>query len=31
LTLHDPRIRDQFDLKVYVEADADVRLARRSQ
>jgi uridine kinase len=31
LTLHDARIRDQFDLKVYVEADADVRLARRIQ
>ena len=31
LVLHDPRIREQFDLKVYVEADADTRLARRSQ
>lgn len=31
LTLHDARIRDQFDLKVFIEADSDVRLARRIQ
>lgn len=29
LTLHDPRIFEQFDLKVFIEADSDVRLARR--
>ena len=31
LTLHDERIRKQFDLKVFIEADSDVRLARRIQ
>lgn len=29
LALHDPRLRDRCDLKVYVDADADVRLIRR--
>ncbi|GAK63885.1 armadillo/beta-catenin/plakoglobin [Moesziomyces antarcticus] len=27
--LHDPEIRDLFDLKVYVQADSDLMLARR--
>ena len=29
LALHDETMRDLFDLKVFVDADADVRLARR--
>lgn len=29
LLFHDPRVRDACDVKVYVDADADVRLARR--
>ena len=29
LTLYDERITEQFDLKVYVETDADVRILRR--
>lgn len=29
LLLHDPRVRDLCDVKVFVDADADVRLARR--
>lgn len=29
LALYDPRLRDLFDLKIFVDADADVRLARR--
>lgn len=29
LALHDRRLREQCDLKVYVDADADVRLIRR--
>jgi len=29
LVFHDKSIRDQFDLKVFVEADSDVRLSRR--
>ncbi|KAJ8601200.1 hypothetical protein CTAYLR_003242 [Chrysophaeum taylorii] len=29
LALYDHRLRDLFDLKVFVDADADVRLARR--
>lgn len=29
LALHDPELRDLFDLKVFVDADADLRLARR--
>ena len=31
LVLHDPELRDRFDLKVYVDADADVRFIRRLQ
>ena len=27
--MHDEDVRDLFDLKVFVDADADVRLARR--
>ena len=29
LVLHDPALRDRFDLKVFVDADADVRFIRR--
>jgi len=29
LALYDERLRDLFDLKIFVDADADVRLARR--
>ena len=29
LALHDEQMRDLYDLKVFVDADADVRLARR--
>mmetsp|Transcript_14401 Transcript_14401/g.45400 ORF Transcript_14401/g.45400 Transcript_14401/m.45400 type:complete len:239 (-) Transcript_14401:90-806(-) len=29
LALYDARLRDLFDLKIFVDADADVRLARR--
>ncbi|MEY2399961.1 MAG: uridine kinase [Ilumatobacteraceae bacterium] len=29
LVLHDPALREQFDLKVYVDADADLRFIRR--
>ena len=29
LVLHDPTLRERFDLKVYVDADADVRFIRR--
>eukprot|EP00033_Pygsuia_biforma_P000274 GCRY01000338.1.p1 GENE.GCRY01000338.1~~GCRY01000338.1.p1 ORF type:complete len:308 (+),score=56.48 GCRY01000338.1:137-1060(+) len=29
LTLHDERLRDLFDLKIYVDVDSDVRLSRR--
>lgn len=29
LVLHDPRIRELLDIKVYVEADADERILRR--
>jgi uridine kinase len=29
LVLHDAALRDRFDLKVYVDADADVRFIRR--
>ena len=29
LVLHDPELRDRFDLKVYVDADADLRFIRR--
>lgn len=29
LALHDPRLRQLYDLKVYLEAEADLRLARR--
>ena len=29
LALHDEELREHFDLKVYVDADADLRLARR--
>ena len=29
LALHDEEVRDLFDLKIFVDADADVRLARR--
>ena len=31
LVLYEPTIRDLFDLKVYVDADADLRLIRRLQ
>ena len=31
LVLYEPTIRDMFDLKVYVDADADLRLIRRLQ
>jgi uridine kinase len=31
LVLYEPSIRDMFDLKVYVDADADLRLIRRLQ
>ena len=29
LVFHDPALRERFDLKVYVDADADVRFIRR--
>jgi uridine kinase len=29
LVLHDPTLRDRFDLKVYVDSDADLRFIRR--
>ena len=29
LVLHDPTLRDRFDLKVYIDSDADVRFIRR--
>ena len=29
--LHDPRVRELLDLKIFAEADADVCLARRSE
>ena len=29
LVLYEPRLRDRFDLKVYVDTDADLRLIRR--
>ena len=31
LALHDPRLRDMFDLSIYVDTDADLRLMRRIQ
>ncbi|HEY0519554.1 MAG TPA: uridine kinase, partial [Ilumatobacteraceae bacterium] len=31
LVLHDPQLRERFDLKVYVDADADIRFIRRLQ
>ena len=31
LVLHDPALRERFDLKVYVDADADLRFIRRLQ
>ena len=31
LVLHDPSLREHFDLKVYVDADADLRFIRRLQ
>ncbi len=30
LALHDPRIREMLDMKIFVEADADLCLSRRS-
>jgi uridine kinase len=30
LALQDPRVLDMLDLKIFVEADADVCLSRRS-
>jgi uridine kinase len=29
LVLHDPALRERFDLKVYVDADSDIRFIRR--
>jgi len=29
LILHDPRVREQLDLKIFVDTDADTRLIRR--
>ena len=29
LVLHDPTLRERFDLKVYIDSDADVRFIRR--
>tara|TARA_B100000780_G_C20788218_1_gene313015 strand:+ start:88 stop:372 length:285 start_codon:yes stop_codon:yes gene_type:complete len=29
LALYDERLRDRFDMKIFVDADPDVRLARR--
>jgi uridine kinase len=29
LVLHDPTLRERFDLKVYIDADADLRFIRR--
>jgi uridine kinase len=31
LALHDPRLRDMFDLSIYVDTDVDLRLLRRIQ
>lgn len=31
LALHDPRLRDMFDLSIFVDTDADLRLLRRIQ
>jgi uridine kinase len=31
LALYEPRLRERFDLKIYVDADADVRFIRRLQ
>jgi uridine kinase len=31
LVLHEPELRDRFDLKVFVDADADLRFIRRLQ
>ena len=31
LALNDPRVLDLLDLKIYVEADADLCLSRRSE
>ena len=31
LVLYEPKLRDRFDLKVFVDTDADVRLIRRLQ
>ena len=31
LTLYHPEVRELFDMKIYVDTDDDVRLARRSQ
>ena len=31
LALHDPRIFDMLDMKIFVEADADLCLSRRSK
>lgn len=31
LVLYEPRLRDMFDLKVYVDADADLRFIRRME
>ncbi|KAJ1630595.1 P-loop containing nucleoside triphosphate hydrolase protein [Pavlovales sp. CCMP2436] len=31
LALHDPRLRDMYDLSIYVDTDSDLRLLRRIQ
>lgn len=31
LALHDPRIYEMLDMKIFVEADADLCLSRRSE
>jgi len=31
LVLYEPQLRDRFDLKVYVDTDADLRFIRRMQ
>ncbi|KAL6960523.1 Uridine kinase-like protein 5, partial [Sarracenia purpurea var. burkii] len=31
LVLHDPRVRDLMNMKIFVDTDSDVRLARRIQ
>lgn len=31
LVLYEPRLRDRFDLRVYIDTDADIRLIRRLQ